>query len=85
MGELKGWIVPHDAVQTDATGCYLLHVAAATASRVAVTVLGAAGADDVVQGSVDPQRPVVVQGNYQLSDNTPVRASEAPAPANATQ
>jgi membrane fusion protein (multidrug efflux system) len=85
VGELKGWIVPHDAVLTDATGSYLFQVAAATASRVPVTVLGAAGADDVVQGSVDPKRPVVVQGNYQLSDNMPVRATEAPAPPNAAQ
>jgi membrane fusion protein (multidrug efflux system) len=79
VGELKGWIVPHDAVLTDDKGSYLFQVAAATASRVAVTVLGAAGADDVVQGAVDPQRPIVVQGNYQLSDKTPVRTGEAPA------
>jgi hypothetical protein len=85
VGELKGWIVPHDAVLTDATGSYLFQVTAATASRVAVTVLGATGADDVVRGSVDPQRPVVVQGNYQLADHMAVRASEAPAPANAAQ
>ena len=42
-------------------------------------VAGTAGADDVVQGTLDPQRPIVVQGNYQLSDNTPVRISTSPA------
>jgi membrane fusion protein (multidrug efflux system) len=80
VGALKGWIVPHDAVLTDARGAYLFQVAGAMASRAAVTVVGTAGADDVVQGSLDPQRPVVVQGNYQLSDKMPVRTSEAPSP-----
>ena len=73
VGEIKGWIVPHDAVLTDAKGAYLFQVAGATASRVEVKIAGTAGTDDVVQGTLDPQRPIVVQGNYQLSDNAPVR------------
>jgi membrane fusion protein (multidrug efflux system) len=81
VGELNGWIVPHDAVLTDATGSYVFQVAGTTASRVKVTVAGAAGDKDVVQGPLDPQRPVVVQGNYQLSDKTPVRMNTAGAPS----
>jgi membrane fusion protein (multidrug efflux system) len=73
VGEIQGWLVPHDAVLTDAKGAYLFQIAGSTASRVDVKVAGTAGADDVVQGALDPQRLVVVQGNYQLSDNAPVR------------
>jgi RND family efflux transporter MFP subunit len=75
VGQIKGWIVPHDAVLTDAKGAYLFQVAGSTASRVDVKVAGTAGTDDVVQGALDPQRPIVVQGNYQLSDNALVRMS----------
>jgi len=73
VGEIKGWIVPHDAVLMDAKGAYLFQVVGSTASRVDVKVAGTAGADDVVQGALDSQRPIVVQGNYQLSDNAAVR------------
>jgi membrane fusion protein (multidrug efflux system) len=80
VGELNGWIVPHDAVLTDADGSYVFQVAGMTASRVKVTVVGAAGEDDVVQGTLDPQRPIVMQGNYQLSDKMMVRIDAADAP-----
>ena len=83
VGELKGWIVPHDAVLTDANGTYVFQVDGTTAARVDVKVAGAAGADDVVQGPLDPTRPVVVEGNYQLSDKTPVRMSDAVPPSQA--
>jgi membrane fusion protein, multidrug efflux system len=77
VGQLQGWIVPHDAVINDDTGAYVFQVVGNTASRVAVTVAGTAGNDDVVDGKLDPQRPLVVQGNYQLSDHTTVRVSGA--------
>jgi membrane fusion protein, multidrug efflux system len=77
VGELNGWIVPHDAVLTDIHGSYVFQVVGTTAARVNVTVAGPAGGDDVVQGPLDPQRPLVVQGNYQLVDKSPVRASAA--------
>jgi membrane fusion protein (multidrug efflux system) len=81
VGELNGWIVPHDAVLNDADGSYLFQVAGTTASRVPVKLAGAAGTDDVVQGALDPGRPIVVQGNYQLSDKTVIRVSDASAPS----
>jgi RND family efflux transporter MFP subunit len=77
VGELTGWIVPHDAVLADATGTHLFQVAGSVAARVDVKVAGPAGADDVVQGPIDPERPIVVQGDYQLSDQTPVRTDAA--------
>jgi RND family efflux transporter MFP subunit len=77
VGQLQGWIVPHDAVLNDENGTYLFQVAGNTASRVDVTVAGSAGVNDVVDGKLDPQRRLVVQGNYQLSDNATVRESNA--------
>jgi membrane fusion protein, multidrug efflux system len=84
VGELNGWIVPHDAVLADANGSYVFQVAGTMASRVNVTVAGPAGGDDVVQGTLDPQRPIVVQGNYQLIDKTPVRVETSSTSAAAT-
>jgi RND family efflux transporter MFP subunit len=81
VGELRGWIVPHDAVQSDASGTYLFQVSGSAALRVNVKVAGLAGADDVLQGELDPKRPIVVEGNYQLSDKTPVRMSDASPPS----
>jgi membrane fusion protein, multidrug efflux system len=84
VGELNGWIVPHDAVLTDIHGSYVFQVVGTTAARVNVTVAGPAGGDDVVQGPLDPQRPLVVQGNYQLADKSPVRVETPSASAAAT-
>jgi RND family efflux transporter MFP subunit len=78
VGQLTGWIVPHDAVLTDDKGAYVFQVAGDTASRVDVSVAGTAGNDDVVDGKLDPRQPLVVQGNYQLSDRAKVRASNTP-------
>jgi RND family efflux transporter MFP subunit len=78
VGQLTGWIVPHDAVLTDDKGAYVFQIAGNTASRVDVSVAGTAGNDDVVDGKLDPQQPLVVQGNYQLSDRAKVRANGMP-------
>jgi membrane fusion protein, multidrug efflux system len=73
--ELSGWIVPHDAILSDDKGTYLYQVAGTKPSRVPVAVVGSAGSDDVVHGSLDPQLPVVVQGNYQITGDTVLRVS----------
>jgi membrane fusion protein (multidrug efflux system) len=75
--ELSGWIVPHDAVLNDDKGAYLYQVAGTKPSRVSITVVGSAGMDDVVQGALDPQLPVVVEGNYQITGDTVLRVSSA--------
>jgi RND family efflux transporter MFP subunit len=77
VGQLQGWIVPHDAVLNDARGAYVFQVAGNTASRVDVTVAGSAGDKDVVDGKIDPRRALVVAGNYQLSNHVTVRANDA--------
>ena len=77
VGEITGWVVAHNAVLMDDKGAYLFQVAGTTASRVNIRVAGTTGTADVVEGMLDARRPVVVQGNYQLSDNGPVRMSNA--------
>jgi membrane fusion protein, multidrug efflux system len=73
--ELTGWIVPHDAILSDEQGMYLYQAAGTKPSRVPVTIVGSAGAEDVVHGSIDPLLPVVVEGNYQITGDTVLRMS----------
>lgn len=81
VGQVAGWRVPHDAVLTTEGGAYLFQVDAGKAARVAVDVLGADGGHDIVQGKLDPRRPVVVEGGPQLADGDAVReAGTAPQP-----
>jgi membrane fusion protein, multidrug efflux system len=77
IGLLRGWIVPHDAILSDDKGSYLYQANGAEPSRVDVTVVGSEGGNDVVQGSLDPAHPVIVQGNYQISGETKIRLSKA--------
>ena len=74
IGQLTGWIVPHEAVLTDGKGAYLFQIAGGKAVRVDIALAGTRGDTDAVRGKLDPTRPVVVQGNYQLNDGMAVRA-----------
>jgi RND family efflux transporter MFP subunit len=76
-GELKGWVVPRDAVLGDQEGDYLFQVASGKAVRVAVKRLGGDDNTSVVEGPLDPKRALVTLGNYQLSDGRAVRVSGA--------
>jgi membrane fusion protein, multidrug efflux system len=73
VGQLKGWLVPRNAVLSDSKGPYLFQVAVGKAARVNVGIVGSAADTTVVDGPLDPQLPIVIQGNYQLSDGMPVR------------
>ena len=77
VGETKGWLVPRAAVLTDSKSAYLFQVAGGMAARVDVQVAGMSGADTVVEGPVDPQRPLVSSGNYQLQDGGAVRTGDS--------
>jgi membrane fusion protein (multidrug efflux system) len=79
-GEVKGWLVPRDAVLGDEQGDYLFQVAGGKAVRVPVKRLGGNDDTSVIEGPLDPRRPLVTLGNYQLSDGGPVRVGAAPAP-----
>jgi RND family efflux transporter MFP subunit len=73
VGRFSGWLVPHDAVLNDARGNYVFQVAAGKALRVAVQMVGGDGTTSVVNGPIDPQRLLVTEGNYQLTDGMAVR------------
>jgi membrane fusion protein, multidrug efflux system len=74
VGRFSGWLVPHDAVLNDAHGAYVFQIAGNKAVRVAVVIVGGDDTTTAVDGRLDPQRPLVIQGNYQLSEGIAVRA-----------
>jgi RND family efflux transporter MFP subunit len=77
VGQLKGWLVPRDAVLDDEDGAYLFQVDGKKAVRVAVKRIGSDEETAVVDGPVDAKREVVVVGNYQLESGMAVRKDEA--------
>lgn len=79
--QLKGWLVPRDAVLRDDEGDHLFQVQDGKAQRVAVRRLGGDGDISVVDGPLDAKRPLVISGNYQLSDGAAVRQGEGPQAA----
>ena len=80
VGQDRGWIVPRNAVLTGADGPAVFQVAQGHAVRVAVRVVGEAGGQTVVTGPIDPHRPIVISGNYQLAPGMAVRDAAAPPP-----
>jgi len=79
VGESRGWLVPRNAVQTDAKGAHVFQVDAGKAARVEVRVAGTAGGTTVVDGPLDPKHPLVTSGSYQLQDGGAVREDPAGA------
>lgn len=79
VGELKGWLVPRDAVLDDDEGTYLFQVAGDKAKRVKVKRLGNDDETAAVEGPLDPKLEVVTVGNYQLEDGGAVRKEESEA------
>jgi hypothetical protein len=41
-----------------------------------VTIVGSTGDQSAVTGAIDPAKPIVLQGNYQLEDGMEVRLGE---------
>ena len=84
---VAGWIVPRDAVLVDDVGPFLFQVANGKAVRIGVEIVAGGGGQYAVAGKIDPKRKLVVSGNYQLSDGTPVHEQSdggdaaKPAPA----
>jgi RND family efflux transporter MFP subunit len=85
VGEYRGWLVPRNAVSTDAKGPYLFQLAGGKAARVDVQVAGAVGDTTVVTGALDPRRPLVTTGNTQLQDGAAVREAAGAASGIAAQ
>ncbi len=77
VGEYRGWLTPRAAVLTDANGAYVFQVDGGKAARVDVHVAGVVGTTTVVTGAIDPGRPLVTSGNYQLQGGETVREEAA--------
>lgn len=73
VGEYRGWLVPRNAVSSDAKGPYVFQRAGDKAARVEVQVAGTMGDTMVVTGALDPTRSLVTSGNTQLQDGAAVR------------
>ncbi|WP_075256638.1 efflux RND transporter periplasmic adaptor subunit [Herbaspirillum camelliae] len=68
--------VPRQAVLTDADGSYLFQVVSNVAHRVAVKKIVDNGKIVGVTGAIDGAKPVVVLGNYELTEGMAVRVAQ---------
>ena len=77
VGKFQGWILPRDAVGSNAKGPYIYQIDEGHAKRVYVNVLGSVGKNSIIDGDIDSQKEIVLKGNYQLEDGAAVRPEEA--------
>ncbi len=81
VGDVSGYVVPHDAVLIDDNGnSYVVQAIDGTARVVNVQVLDRQDTRDVISGALDARAPLVLTGNYQAQDGMKLRF----APAGAT-
>jgi RND family efflux transporter MFP subunit len=73
VGSAQGWLVPHGAVQVQDGAAFVFQIAGGKAAKAPVRVVQTGRDTDVVDGSLDPARPLVSVGAYQLEDGAPVR------------
>ena len=70
------WIVPRAAILKDDQGAYVFQITSQNkARRVAVTTRVENGERYGVDGPIDAAQPLVVSGNYELTDGMAVRTS----------
>jgi len=74
-GQVSGWIVPHQSVVTAGGPARLFQVANRQARAIPIRILLASDRGDVVEGALDPGKPLIVSGAYQVSDGDAVRWS----------
>ncbi|HEY4350345.1 MAG TPA: efflux RND transporter periplasmic adaptor subunit [Paraburkholderia sp.] len=75
------WVVPRAAVLRDDRGAYVFQVAPDDkARRVAVTIRVENDRTYGVDGALDAARPLVVTGNYELTDGMAILALKGAAP-----
>ena len=72
-GTLSGWMVPHGAVVTASGGAHVFQIVGDKAKAVPVTIVEPGGDTDLVTGGIDPARPLIVDGAYQVDDGGAVR------------
>jgi membrane fusion protein, multidrug efflux system len=74
VGKVEGYVVPHEAVLVNQQGApYVVQAIAGRAKQVAVHLELSGGGEDVISGPLDPAAPLVLAGNYQLTDGMQVR------------
>lgn len=73
VGLASGWLVPHRALVTANGPPRVFQVVAGKAHAVDVTLLLPGEQVDVVAGPIDPSRPLIVDGAYQVEDGAAVR------------
>ena len=69
----NGVVLPHDALMNDGAGAFVYVVNKGVAHRRPVRLAFSTGKDAMVTQGLTPGEEVVVAGNSQLSDGTPVR------------
>jgi RND family efflux transporter MFP subunit len=75
--EAHGYVVPHEAILVNESGSpYVVQAVDMVAKKVPIRVLADGGAQDVVDGPLDPGSPVVLAGNHQLDDGMKVRLAD---------
>lgn len=78
IGEIKGYVVPHEAILVNETGApYIVQAQNMAAKKVPVQILGTDGNKDVISGDLNANAPVVLAGNYQLDDGTKIRLADS--------
>jgi RND family efflux transporter MFP subunit len=78
VGKFEGWVVPRDSIGFDKKGAYVFQVDDEHAKKVNVNVVGSDADTSVIEGDIDPQRKIVLSGNYQIADGDALRTQEAP-------
>ena len=75
VGQVSGWVVPHRAVVTANGPPRIFQVLGGKAKAVPVSLALSSTSTDVVEGPIDPVRPLIVDGAYQVSDGDVVRTA----------
>lgn len=75
VGGRDGWLAPHGAVLVEANHAFVFQVSGTKAVRVDVTLVQVGRDTDVVEGPIDPKRPLVTVGAYQLGNGSAVRVA----------
>jgi RND family efflux transporter MFP subunit len=79
-GQLSGFVVPHTAVLLNDEGeTYVVQDVNGVAKKVPVKVLGRDDDQDVVDGKLAEDAPLVLSGNYQVDDGMKVQIAEPKA------
>lgn len=75
-GRVQGWVVPHSSVVTANGPARVFQVVGGKAKAVPVRLAVSSDKGDVVDGPIDPRRPLIVAGAYQVADGDAVRSRD---------